>query len=382
LFLNSRINTCMKTGMKIGAWGSIAAVTAGMALWTSVATAGDLSGGRVGTTIEAPSSHEVSRILDANALSLASPGPEFKDDKSVAKRAEEETSGATQDAPLDLHLEGFLAFDRIPTGMIQSIVKEADAGNPQARYSLAKLMHACRSMLDRFPDDSALVTFLTEADRSRQPELAAGVEREAGACLDLQAIYGSRERTAQEWMQLAAEQGYGPALAALAGAWAWQAPLPSGESAADVTTRAQLRRVLVEAAVRTRDPNALFAVSGFFGAMGPMNKGQPGGSLAWNMAACHFGLDCGPDNWFLQWMCRYAGDCGESYASGLIAYLEYKQYSPSAVDYADRRAPELIGQLEAGDWDALDIVWSGDPGLHEVLAEMAEAGSQASPENE
>lgn len=249
---------------------------------------------------------------------------------------------------------------------------EAEAGNPKAQYSLAKLLVSCRHMLQQYPDEAALAEFIRRAGGQRNRELVEGVEREASACWDLRDAYGERDRTPQEWMKLAAEGGYGPALAAMAGAFAWEAPLPEAGAAEAEMERRRIQRSLVAAAVKTLDPDALFAVSGLFAKHGPLTRGRPGESLAWVYAACHFGLECGPDNWYLQWMCRNLDDCGATYAGSLPAYMEYHRYPPAAADNAAQRAPELIQQLESGDWEALNLRVQDDPPVRDALREAEE----------
>lgn len=278
---------------------------------------------------------------------------------------------------MDLHLEGFSAFDRITTRRIQAIVVEANAGVPRAQYSLAKLMKACGHMLGLYPNESTLADALERAKQASDPGFAAGIERETRACWDLRDAYGSVDWDPLRWMLRAARGGYGPALAAMAGALAWGGPWPEPESTAELLERREMQRTLVAAAARTRDPNALFAIHGFFAPEGPLTREEPGESLAWLYAACHFGLECGPDNWMLQWMCRWSHDCDQAYAASLPAYLEYKQYAPGEQDYAARRAPALIRALEEGDWEALELEVTGDPTVHEALKAMAKLGQEA-----
>lgn len=284
------------------------------------------------------------------------------------------------DGERDLHLDGFLAFERIETEHIRNIVHAADTGHPQAQYSMAKLLKSCRYMLESYPNEAILEEKLSRARANADSEFVAGVQREARACFDLRNASSHLERTPGEWMRLAAEGGYGPALAAMAGAYAWGAPLPDRETMRAEDEVRKMRRTLVHAAARTRDPNALFAISGLFATEGPLPRGQPGESLAWVYAACHFGLDCGPDHWMLQWMCRWSQDCDQAYAASLPAYLEYKQYSPAEQDYAARRAPELIRQLEAGDWEALGLEIDGDQTVVRALEKAVALQEQAASE--
>lgn len=281
-----------------------------------------------------------------------------------------------------LHLEGFSAFDRIPTQRIQSIVAEADADVSRAQYSLAKLMQACGHMVDLYPSESALADAIGRAKQAGDAEFAAGIERETSACWDLRDAYGSDDWDPSVWMLRAARGGYGPALAALAGAWAWGGPWPEPESTGELLERKEMQRTLVAAAIRTRDPNALFAIHGFFAPEGPLTRGKPGESLAWLYAACHYGLDCSRSNWYLEWMCRWGKDCDQAYATSLPAYLEYKQYSPAEQDYAARRAPELIRELEAGDWEALELEIEDDQTVVRALEKAAALQERAASERE
>lgn len=299
------------------------------------------------------------------------------------------TSSTDRDrSALDLHLEGFLAFDPISTERIQVIAAEAEAGNPEGQYSVAKLLDVCKKThSERYENRTERDRYLAEALRSSSnqefaAEFTASMKSESDACFDLRDALGDSRRTPEEWMLISAEGGYGPALAAMAGAYAWGAPVPDVESIREEYERQDMRHTLVAAAVRTRNPEALFAVSGFFGRMGPMNRGKPGEDLAWVYAACHFGLECGPENWMLQWMCRWGKDCDQAYAVSLPAYLEYKQYSPAEQDYAARRAPELIRELEAGDWEALELEIDGDQTVVRALEIAAALQEQAASERE
>lgn len=361
----------MKARVKIIAFGAVA--IAGMAIVVAMRNGPDETTASAHGPLQTASSHESSRVVGK-----VQPGTESSEGDIAARNnqqlaeASQTSTGAGETNLSDLHLEGFLAFERIPAEHTQSIVVEAEAGNSTAQYSLAKLLVSCRHMLQQYPDQAALAEFTQRAGGQRNRELVEGVEREARACWDLSDSYSERGRTPQEWMQLAAEGGYGPALAAMAGAWAWEVPLPEAEAVEAEMDRRRTQRSLVAAAVKTLDPNALFAVSGLFGKQGPLTRGRPGESLAWVYAACHFGLECGPDNWYLQWRCRYLDDCGAAYAGSLPAYMEYHEYSPAAADNAEQRAPELIQQLESGDWEALNLRFPDDPPVREALRDAEE----------
>jgi hypothetical protein len=113
-------------------------------------------------------------------------------------------------------------------------------------------------------------------------------------------------------------------------------------------------RSLVRAAVETRDPEALFDVSGL---LGFLNKSEPNEQLTqdaitWQYVACLRGLDCGVNaEWHLQF-CLSNPDCLPD-ESG-VDYLRRIAPMKHIIDL-EERARELNAKIDSGQWDELGI---------------------------
>lgn len=112
---------------------------------------------------------------------------------------------------------------------------------------------------------------------------------------------------------------------------------------------------IMERLLADRDPRAIEAAPDLLGFQGlqpmrallPLNLTER--KVLWTLAACAFGLDCGPTGPALRLACA-RGSCGfPSYR----AYAGDVLLPPAAMRRVDRLVPELVRLIQAGNWAAI-----------------------------
>lgn len=201
-------------------------------------------------------------------------------------------------------------FEQTPDlySFAQSLRLRADAGEPEAMWLLTRVYDYCANYSNA-PVDYRNDTRTLESMKLR------------GAA----AMTAARTRVSERCARFAPEDGLGypmimvkRAEAAQAGSLAAEASLLSAGKPLDKTE--DYRRNLTERVLRSKDPEAFMALSG---GMGLAASGRSAGDraqrvsgtqfseLAWQLAACRLGQDCGPEGSLMTSYCANGGICSQ-----------------------------------------------------------------------
>lgn len=117
-------------------------------------------------------------------------------------------------------------------------------------------------------------------------------------------------------------------------------------------------RTQLQAILTNRDPQALAVVPNVVASYSPQllsgseflrSYGGPEAEVRWTLAACQFGLDCGPTNRAVRMACTM----------GLCGYTHYRVYAadqllvPSSMRRVDSQVSQLVGLILAANVDAI-----------------------------
>lgn len=259
----------------------------------------------------------------------------------------------------------------LDVGQAHDLVLAAEAGEPVAQTSLGRMLRHCSRSLKGYGTplefDDARAHYEANQVGGLTPQHWDNLRQDLQNCWALAEAYDIEEATAAAWFARAARQGYGPALSDLAiERLVFNVQMVDGRE--QVVSDEPAARVLFNAAMQTRHPQALFQIGIHHGNSDLFPARRYDGALSWILAACRFGLHCGSDSEWLRAMCRVQGDCDRSYAVSLLDYVGYNMFTGRERDFAHENAPELIGLLESGDWQRLDLRMGDEPSLEEILA--------------
>jgi hypothetical protein len=221
---------------------------------------------------------------------------------------------------------------------VEDALEAADAGDPAARYYIARILSECqlavRQFDGEFPDDYTVSTAVPdEMNPGVNDLMQEQVARCRGFFDDDMALYGDPEA----WMSRAVEDGFGPAVMRQ-GMNDYRMFQAGRSSDFDPT---QLVQVL-----RERNPDTLAYASQFSAIHGASRADES----AWLMLACEYGQDCSADADWVKALCLQEG-CPPSFEGGEDALSIL--LSPGEMDQARDRMQELERALDAGDFDAL-----------------------------
>ena len=128
---------------------------------------------------------------------------------------------------------------------------------------------------------------------------------------------------------------------------------------ADPTCMYEAGRERLRAIFARRDPREIEAMPRILNALGATRGGgtefvmgfnAEENNVRWILAACAFGLDCGPAGRALRWACATGRACG---------YRHYRDYAadrllpPATMRMVDSQVPRLVNLILAGDVDAV-----------------------------
>lgn len=258
----------------------------------------------------------------------------------------------------------------LDVGQAHDLVLAAESGDPVAQTSLGRMLTPCKGSLQGFPTPIAFDERRTHYEAHQMGGLTPhwdNLRQDLQNCWALAEVFDVEGTSAAAWFARAAPQGYGPALSELAiERLVFNVQLVEGKE--QVVPDEPAARVLFNAAMRTRHPQALFQIGMHHRNPDLFPARRHDGALSWILAACHFGLGCGSDGEWLRAVCRVQGDCDRSYAGSLLDYVEYNMFTGREKDFARENAPELIALLESGEWQRLDLRMGDEPPLDEVLS--------------
>jgi TPR repeat protein len=227
------------------------------------------------------------------------------------------------------------------------MLAKARAGDLDAQFHLYSAIEYCRDNYREYFDHGRQRRSLDEALRraATRPGFDADEIRQVhGRCQKLMESTDNELGEGEQWLQKAALGGHPRAQVHLA----TELMTHSGNLPAEEARKSQEdARRLVRDALRSRDPAVIWDV-------GPMAMlGNPGDQpdmevMAWWLAACDRGLDCGASSDRARQMCRFAANC-QPYES--VGDLMLR----SVPDYAavKDRARQINALIDAGDPQAL-----------------------------
>lgn len=232
----------------------------------------------------------------------------------------------------------------------------AKSGDPAAQYYLYRALDYChglfRAYFGRPGKSRTLDEGLQWAARSAPALDVDEARRVNDRCRTLEesdpAIFGERE----QWLQSAALAGQPNAQVDYAGRLLWSSnDLPADES---LRSRDDARE-LVRKALASRDPEVIFS-AGRLAALRREDLEQDHDVLAWMLAACARGLDCGPADERTRTLCRFDTNC-QPYESMVDMARRLVDNFPGV----EARSREINRLIDAGDWDALGLGASPSP---------------------
>ena len=212
----------------------------------------------------------------------------------------------------------------------------ADGGDAQAAWTLSRIYDYC-ALYAQDPqgyslDDQVLAGLGLEA----VPGLLAARSRVGQRCQGFARGDQLGRLQLLQRRQQAARSGNLAAEAAL---------LAMGEP---LSTRADYRSSLVERVIQSQDPEAFLALSPAMGAVAAGDQalaGQVAGSqftqLAWQVAACRLGLDCGPDSVLMTTYCANGGICSRKPEQGFEAFV----FDAAIAQQGGEKMNEMINYL-------------------------------------
>lgn len=188
----------------------------------------------------------------------------------------------------------------------QRVSALARAGDADAQWMLSRVYDYCAGFASNptaYGNDTRAIAAL---DVSTAPAMAAARERVSQRCARFLPSDGLNRDVIQETRMRAALAGSLPAEAALL---ADGAPLSEDEG---------YRGDLVRRVQASNDPQAYFALSTAMGLAASGSEAELGAvsgtwlsEIAWQMAACRLGLDCGPRGNLMTSYCAHGGICSK-----------------------------------------------------------------------
>lgn len=212
----------------------------------------------------------------------------------------------------------------------RTLKQQASAGDAVAQRLLAQVLIDCAYIYDH----PLKLTPLELSDIPADSPESMSVDAHRALKLDCAQVEGGARVTqqdAQYWYEKAAENGD---LAA----WAIVNMLRHPPLTADEAQR------FLDDVIASKDPVAVFAYGNVMGGPVTENLGEGyeslvsnNASLAWMLAGCRMGMDCGPESPLVNNLCLQQGVCGKG---------DYEQAMKSVIESeADREA--LDQQIEA-----------------------------------
>lgn len=188
----------------------------------------------------------------------------------------------------------------------QRVSALARAGDADAQWMLSRVYDYCAGFAANptaYGNDTRAIAAL---DVSTAPAMAAARERVSQRCARFLPSDGLSRDVIQETRMRAALAGSLPAEAAL---MADGTPLSEDEG---------YRGDLVRRVQQSNDPQAFFALSSAMGLAASGSESELGAvsgtwlaEIAWQMAACRLGLDCGPRGNLMTSYCAHGGICSK-----------------------------------------------------------------------
>jgi hypothetical protein len=229
---------------------------------------------------------------------------------------------------------------------LEALSPAAAAGDVDALYYLGVASRRCtREYSELFGPPGREKTLDEALEKDFWTKYHEPLARKIHAqCQRFKAVAANPFTEWQDLLEAAAEAGSGPANALLAfeiqnGMIRVQDSTARGEMAGEI-------RALAKAAIRSKDPEAIFQLAYVESITG--RSGTPDDVAgAWMLAACQRGLDCGPTSEEFQFFCHWDPACRPS--ETLVDLFRRRP----RFDEFQRLANELNAKLEADRFDEI-----------------------------
>lgn len=284
--------------------------------------------------------------------------------------AESNTRTPSSDLPATSYAKAFREAGNYRS-FIVSALPAAQRGDRDAEYFIAAALAYCdetnRFFFRRREKTLSVDAAILERSGFGGIDMTAAIRRADARCHEVNATQDASWATAAQWLAKAAQAGQPMAEMRTAedlflrnekadAAWTAQPGFTDGSASRSTDGSADLSeaRALVGAAVRSRDPQAIFEMGDAIAIVKPQ---QPGPeyfreALTWRYVACLRGLDCSANaEWHLQF-CLHDPNCipGESG----IDYLRRSAQLANMTDLQER-ANALSDQIDSQAWDDLGL---------------------------
>ncbi|HUQ09786.1 MAG TPA: hypothetical protein VM146_05675 [Steroidobacteraceae bacterium] len=239
---------------------------------------------------------------------------------------------------------------------VRGIHGAAKAGDPAAQYYLFRSLEYCHGLFRAYfgrPGKSRTLDEGLQWAARGAPALDVDEARRVNdRCRALEesdlTVFGERE----QWLQSAALAGQPNAQVEYAGKLLFSSnDLPGEESARS----REDARDLVRKALASHDPEVIFA-AGNLVALRTAHPEKDHDVLAWMLAACDRGMDCGPADERTRTICRFDSNC-QPYESLVDMVRRQVEDFPGV----EGRSREINRLIDDGDWDALGFGSAGSP---------------------
>ena len=238
-------------------------------------------------------------------------------------------------------------------GFAEKLLVEAKAGDGAAQFYLSIALSECDAFgTNYFKDGDRRLTY----DEAMQHAVQRGgfkweyVSRVFKRCKRLIEAKNPPFGTADAWMNAAIASGYPRAQAQAAVGKAWKSRYEEQkERASELREEA---RHLALAALRTKDPGAMFMVGSAASVLDKREGDANPHEWVWMLAACERGYDCSRESAWYQFRCAYDPQC-QPYENGIVDVV--RRETGSRFSDLERRAKELNARMDEGRFDELGI---------------------------
>jgi hypothetical protein len=238
----------------------------------------------------------------------------------------------------------------------RSTLAAAKAGDPNAQYYLGKVLGYCdaayRSFFYRRSQVLSLDAALQYAIETGRSELLT--KSIYDRCHELEEVQDKIAQfgIAADWIKKASDAGQPgaqseEALAALQSVY----PEPPVQAVGSAPEKTDPRSLLM-AAVRSKDPEALWNIGDAQGLIPQSSDDKSINQFAWWLASCQLGLDCSSDSDRILMACQTKG-C----PVGLAGADFIRVIAGNNWQEVERRAQDITDKLNAEDWGSLDIAF-------------------------
>ena len=226
---------------------------------------------------------------------------------------------------------------------VSEYFEEALEGDADAQYLSWRMLDFCDDVARHYQHKS--MEEVIQKLNLRSPWRIAGVETSYKRCIEIANIGLDSYSGWQEFFDMAVAQEQPMALA------------DEAESLLRLDRDSELGRSYLETAAQSGDAEAMLRVGDKARQIMLTSESE---SLAWILAACELGADCGPDGFRVTELCQFSAECvaGDDYP-GMIA--RHGEMDPQSYDMAIARSKAIVDLVQEGHATDLQIDWGLSP---------------------